>query len=74
MINAGRDIGDLADKVGELKLEIVANSARILGRFHARTKSAEQEKRDPRPITEQDAEYSVQAVGAIICDLGWGSY
>lgn len=73
-IAAAKDIADLAEKAGEMKLEIVANSARILGRYHARTKSAEQERNSIRPITEQDAEYSIQAVGTIICELGWGSY
>lgn len=48
---------------------------RIIARFHARAKHAEQERRpDIRPITEQDAEFSVQAIGAMLCDLRWATW
>jgi len=67
----GKDLGDLVKIIAKEKLEIVESSAKIIARLHARGKHAEQERRAPRPITEQDAEYSVQAVGAILCDLGW---
>lgn len=70
----GRDLGNLANIAANNKIEVVSNSAKIIARFHARSKNAEQEKRPIRPITEQDAEYAVQAVGTIICDLGWGEY
>lgn len=70
-VTPGNDLGKLANKIAEEKREIVANSARIIARFHARGKHAEVEKRSLRQITEQDAEFTVQAVGAILCDLDW---
>ena len=70
----GKDLGGLADLIAEEKFEIVANSARIIARLHARGKHAEQEKRPIRPISEQDAEFAVQAVGTMLCDLGWATW
>lgn len=67
----GKDLGKLANKIVDEGFEVVSNSARIIARFHARGKHAEQEKNKPRYITEQDAEFSVQAVGTILCDLDW---
>ena len=70
-VDAGRDLGRLAETIAKEGLHIVANAARIIARLHARGKNAEQEKRPTRPINEQDAEFAVQAVGIILCDLGW---
>lgn len=72
--NPGKDLSDLAKKVEAENLEVVASSAKIIARLHARGKHAEQEKRAPRRITEQDAEFAVQAVGTILCDLGWANW
>lgn len=65
----GKDLGKLANKIAIEGFEIVANSAKIIARLHARGKYAEQEKNHPRLVTEQDAEYAVQAVATILCDL-----
>ncbi|MDZ7663002.1 hypothetical protein [Thiohalophilus sp.] len=70
----GKDIGRLANAAAESGFEIVANAARVIARLHARGKHAEQEQRPIRPITEQDAEFAVQAVGTILCDLGWARW
>ena len=70
----GKDLAKLANIAADEKLEIVANSAKTIARLHARGKHSEQEKRAPRKITEQDAETSVQLVGLILCDLGWGEW
>lgn len=74
MAKPGKDLGRLANAVAKNELEIVANAARIIARLHARGKHAEQENHQPRQITEQDAEFAVQAVGIILCDLGWASW
>ncbi|MBI3772901.1 MAG: hypothetical protein HY272_09405 [Gammaproteobacteria bacterium] len=73
-VNPGLDLGGLADKIAEEKLEIVANAARIISRLHPRGKHSEQEKRKLRQLTEQDAEFAIQAVGIILCDLGWAKW
>lgn len=73
-VDPGKDLGHLANKIAETGFEVIANSARIIARLHARGKHAEQERRSIRPITEQDAEFAVQAVGAILCDLGWAHW
>lgn len=70
----GKDLGHLANKIAEAGFEVVANAARIIARLHARGKHAEQERRAIRPITEQDAEFAVQAVGVVLCDLGWAHW
>lgn len=68
------DLSRLAPKAAEAKKFVVENSAKIIALLHARGKHVEQEKRKPRYITEQDAEFAVQAVGIILCDLEWGSW
>lgn len=70
----GKDLGKLANAAEKEHLEIVANSAKIIARLHARAKHAEQEQRAIRPVTEQDAEFAVHAVGTILCDLGWAKW
>ena len=73
VVEPGNDLSVLANKV-EGQLGIVGWSGKIVARLHARGKHAEQEKRILRDVTEQDAEFSVQAVGVILCDLGWASW
>jgi hypothetical protein len=63
-----------AGKASEAKKFVVANCAHILALLHSRGKHVEQEKRAIRQITEQDAEFAVQAVGLILCDLDWASW
>lgn len=71
---AGRDLAKLADMIAGEKLLIVENAAKIIARLHPRGKHAEQERRPIRPLAEQDAEFAVQAVGTILCDLGWAAW
>lgn len=70
----GDDLARLAKKIAEEKFEVAGNAASIVARLHARGKNAEQERRPIRPINEQDAEFAVQAVGVILCDLGWAHW
>ena len=74
MAKSGEDLGKLATIAEKDDKAIVANSARIIARLHARGKHAEQETREIRPIREQDGQFAVQAVGTILCDLEWGSW
>ena len=68
------DLGELAKQLREMDLVIVANSASTIARLHSRGKHAEQEKRNFRPIHEQDAQLAIQSVGIILCDLGWADW
>lgn len=52
----------------------VINIAKTISRFHPRRKTSEQEKRDLRPIHEQDAQLAVLGVGSVLCDLGWAEW
>tara|TARA_R100001143_G_C3359743_1_gene134731 strand:- start:5637 stop:6533 length:897 start_codon:yes stop_codon:yes gene_type:complete len=70
----GNDLSKLAGLMLDEKFEVVANTARTIARFHSRAKSAEQEKRSIRRITEQDAEFAVQGVGVILCEIGWAKW
>ncbi len=54
---------DLGELIKRLKTEgrvIAENAANIIARLHARAKPSEQEKRELRPIREQDADLAVQ--------------
>ncbi|NHK27120.1 hypothetical protein FF098_004280 [Parvularcula flava] len=69
-----RDLGDLAKRLEEERLVIAANSAHIIARLHARAKPSEQERRQLPAIREQDAEFAVQCVGAILCEIGFAEW
>lgn len=45
--------------------------AGALARLHVRNKPNEQEKYNTRPVTEDDAEFSITAVGLMRCEIGW---
>lgn len=66
----GLDLSALANVLEKNKNYVAANLAKTVAIFHSRGKHAEQEKRDIRPLTEQDAELAVQAVGTVMHDLG----
>jgi len=74
----GRDLGALvALLVNSSKKDerrIVACAGEIPQRLHSRGKHAEHEKRNVRPIREQDAELAVQCIGVMLCDLGWAEW
>lgn len=67
------DLGQVATKLRDkAKLEIAANQASTLARFHSRSKHCEQYSRELRGITEQDAGFAVQALSLILVELGYG--
>lgn len=74
----GEDLGALVDRLtktnGKNGQRIVACAAEIPQRLHSRAKHAEQEKRNVRPIREQDAELAVQCIGVMLCDLEWAEW
>lgn len=68
---------DLGELIKRLKTEgrvIAENAANIIARLHARAKPSEQEKRELRPIREQDADLAVQCVGTILCEIGFAEW
>ena len=65
-----KDLSVLAKKLEDEKKYIGANAAKIVAQLHARAKPSEQEKRDLRPIREQDADLAVQCVGTLLCEIG----
>lgn len=71
------DAQDTAKLIKRLEVEgrvIAENAANIIARLHARAKPAEQEKRDLRPIREQDAELAIQCTGALLCEIGFAEW
>jgi hypothetical protein len=78
-VEPGKDLGALANQLREKELGIAANLASTIARLHSRGKHAEQERaeqdgRNLRPIHEQDAQLAIQAVGTILCELGWADW
>jgi hypothetical protein len=72
-----QDLGKLINKLEKEKLLIAANTANISARLHARSKPSEQEKRELRPIREQDIDLVTQCVGSLLCEIGiaeWDAY
>lgn len=65
-----KDLSALAKKLEEDKRYIAANVAKTIAQLHSRAKPSEQERRDLRPIREQDADLAVQCVGALMCEIG----
>mgnify|MGYP001575108488 CR=1 FL=1 len=78
LVEPGLDLGDLLKRLRTASEEhmkrIAISAGEIVQRFHSRRKNAEQEKRLFRPIREQDAEFAVQCVGTILCELGWADW
>lgn len=75
----GLDLGELVKKISNIPNEKrkhnVINATDIVRRLHSRAKSSEQEKRSEiRRICEQDAEFAVQCIGSILCDLSWAEW
>lgn len=53
---------------------VITNSAQSIARLHARAKPSEQNRRQMRPIREQDAEFAIKCVGIILCEIGWADW
>ncbi|MFV8258305.1 hypothetical protein ACNQKP_10885 [Bdellovibrio bacteriovorus] len=71
------EIGKSIKKFSEIfknEFKNVLNHAQVLQIYHPRRKLEEKVKRDLRAATSQDAELCVLSVGAIICDLGYGTW
>jgi len=70
------DLGPLVRKFRDLgAFENVGNAGDIVRILHSRAKPSVQEKiPDVRQAHEQDAEFAVQCIGSILCDLGWAEW
>lgn len=75
--NLGKDLGDLANffttpQFGEKGGRVIlSNSARIIARMHARSKSSERVNKGHGALTEGDAECALSLLGTIYRELGW---
>jgi len=70
------DLDPLVKKIRSMGgLANVGNAGDIVRILHSRAKPSVQEKiPDLRQAHEQDAEFAVQCVGSILCDLGWAEW
>lgn len=71
------ELGKAISKFNEVfkdEFRNVLNQARTLQTYHSRRKTEEKVKKDLRAPTPQDAELCVLSIGAIICDLGYGTW
>ncbi|MBO9508774.1 hypothetical protein [Thalassospira sp. A3_1] len=66
---SAQDLGKLTSKLESDGYIIAASAAKIVARLHARAKPVERQKRDVRPVRQQDSELAVQCLGIILCDL-----
>lgn len=56
----------------ELKnMDVAISAGHILARLHPRNKHSEQQRYNLRPITEEDATFSVSAIGLLLNEFGW---
>jgi hypothetical protein len=72
----GKDLGDVKKALD--KKSIFGSAAHIVGRMHARGKSAERESQaskgaNLREPTDEDAETSVHLVGMMLREIGWAA-
>lgn len=65
------DLWELSGKVSEKDFSVIRNIGRSLARLHARNKPNVQEEKNTRPVTEDDAEYSLAAIGLMLREIGW---
>jgi hypothetical protein len=65
------DLWQLAGKVSEKDSTVIKNVGQTLARLHARNKPNVHEELGTRPVTEEDAEYTLAAVGILLRELGW---
>lgn len=67
------DLWELAGKVPEADFAVVRHIGRSLARLHARNKPNVQEEKRTRPVTEDDAEYALAAVGLLLREIKWAA-
>lgn len=65
------DLWDLAGKLEEKDYAVLRNTGRSLARLHARVKPNVQEQKSTRPVTEDDAEFALVAIGMLLRELDW---
>ena len=53
------------------KKEIVISIGKILARLHSRNKHNEQIRYNLPPVTEEDSNFSINAIGLLLNELGW---
>ena len=65
------DLGQLVPKLSDKDHPAIRGVAGALARLHVRNKPNEQEKYNTRPVTEDDAEFSIAAIGLMLREIGW---
>jgi hypothetical protein len=65
------DLGTLAQKLENSKKEVSAAAAKAIARLHSRGKPNEHERYSFRPLSEEDAEFALAAVGLLLREIGW---
>jgi hypothetical protein len=68
-----KDLGDVVRKIQSANNEDtgVILAGKLLGRFHSRTKTSEQERRQTRPVVDDDAGLSIRLIGFLLREIGW---
>lgn len=73
-----QDLGDwikaIKNHFGENRRVALRSTLEIINRLHPRGKDNELIKLGLRPITEQDAEFAVQALGFVVREIGWAAF
>jgi hypothetical protein len=65
------DLGALAQKLDSNKKAVSAAAAKAIARLHSRGKPNEHERYSTRPLSEEDAEFALAAVGLLLREIGW---
>jgi hypothetical protein len=65
------DLGQLVSRLPDKDYPAIRGVAGALARLHVRNKPNEQERYNTRPVTEDDAEFSIAAIGLMLREIGW---
>jgi len=70
-----KDLGEISKHFEQdsslKKKEIVIGIGKILARLHSRNKYNEQIRYKLPPVTEEDSNFSINAIGLLLNELGW---
>ncbi|MHB1285589.1 MAG: hypothetical protein ACYCYP_03340 [Leptospirales bacterium] len=70
-----KDLGEISKHFEQdsslKKKEIVIAIGKILARLHPRNKHNEQIRHNLQPVTEEDSNFSINAIGLLLNELGW---
>lgn len=70
-----KDLGEISKHFEQdsslKKKEIVIAIGKILARLHPRNKHNEQIRHNLPPVTEEDSNFSINAIGLLLSELGW---